>query len=59
MKEAFKILFFQRGNLKQAMQQVEATVPPTEDVQYLLEFIRASKRGVAMGPKSSHAYDEL
>jgi UDP-N-acetylglucosamine acyltransferase len=59
LKEAFKILFFQRGNMKQALQQVEASVPLTADVQYLLEFIRQSKRGVAMGPKSSHAYDEL
>ncbi len=59
LKEAFKILFFQRGNMKQALQQVEAAVPLTADVQYLLEFIRQSKRGVAMGPKSSHASDEL
>jgi UDP-N-acetylglucosamine acyltransferase len=59
LKAAFKILFFQRGNMKQAVQQVEAEVNSTVDVQYLLEFIRQSKRGVAMGPKSPHAGDEL
>jgi UDP-N-acetylglucosamine acyltransferase len=59
LKEAFKILFFQRGNLQHAMQRVETEVNPTADVQYLLDFIRQSKRGVAMGPKSSHTSDEL
>ncbi len=59
LKAAFKILFFQRRNMKQAVQQVEAEVTPTADVLYLLEFIRSSKRGVAMGPKSLQAGDEL
>jgi UDP-N-acetylglucosamine acyltransferase len=58
LKAAFKILFHQRVNLKQAMQRVEAEVPLTAEVQYLLEFIRQSKRGVAMGPKSP-ASDDL
>ncbi len=58
LKAAFKILFRQRVNMKQALQQVEAEVPPTAEVQYLLEFIRQSKRGVAMGPKSP-ASDDL
>jgi UDP-N-acetylglucosamine acyltransferase len=59
LQEAFKILFFQRGNMKQALERVEAEVTLTADVQYLLEFIRASKRGVAMGPKSPASSDEL
>jgi UDP-N-acetylglucosamine acyltransferase len=59
LKAAFKILFFQRRNMKQAVQQVEAEVTPTADVLYLLDFIRSSKRGVAMGPKSLQAGDEL
>lgn len=58
LKAAFKILFFQRSNLKHAMQRVEAEVPLTEDVRYLLEFIRTSKRGVAMGAKTPAAADE-
>jgi UDP-N-acetylglucosamine acyltransferase len=52
LKAAFRILFQQRVNMKQAVQQVEAEVPPTAEVTYLLDFIRQSKRGVAMGPKS-------
>jgi UDP-N-acetylglucosamine acyltransferase len=59
LKAAFKILFFQRVNMKLAIQQVEAAVPLTEDVRYLLEFIRQSKRGVAMGSKSPQAVNEL
>jgi UDP-N-acetylglucosamine acyltransferase len=58
LREAFKILFFQRVNLKPAMARVEAEVPLTEEVRYLLDFIRASKRGVAMGPKSPAGSDD-
>jgi len=54
---AFKILFRQRVNLTQALAQVEAKAPLTAEVKYLLEFIRQSKRGVAMGPKSSPGDD--
>jgi UDP-N-acetylglucosamine acyltransferase len=59
LKKAFKILFFQRGNMKLALERVEAEVPLTADVRYLLEFIRQSKRGVAMGAKSLPSSDEL
>ena len=45
-------------NLKQALERVEAEVPLTPEVAHLLEFIRASKRGVALGPKKAHDQDE-
>ena len=41
------------GNLKDALARVEQEVDQTPEVVHLLEFIRASKRGVAMGPKGS------
>ena len=46
---AFRILFRVRTNLRVAMARVEAEVRAPE-VDELLAFIRASKRGVAMGP---------
>ncbi len=59
LKKAFRLLFQHRVNLKEALVQVEAEVPMTEDVQYLLAFIRQSKRGVALGPKTAAASDDL
>jgi UDP-N-acetylglucosamine acyltransferase len=46
---AFRILFRVRGNLRTAIARVEQEVR-TPDVEELLAFIRASTRGVAMGP---------
>jgi UDP-N-acetylglucosamine acyltransferase len=46
---AFRILFRVRTNLPEAMARVEAEVR-SPDVDYLLAFLRASRRGVAMGP---------
>jgi UDP-N-acetylglucosamine acyltransferase len=54
LRQAFRILFFRRANLKVAMARVEQEVPLTPEVVHLLEFIRASTRGVAMGPKDRH-----
>jgi UDP-N-acetylglucosamine acyltransferase len=59
IRQAFRILFGRRTNLKQALEEVEAEVPLTPEVAHLLEFIRASKRGVAMGPKQAPQDDEL
>jgi UDP-N-acetylglucosamine acyltransferase len=47
---AFRILFLARTNLTQAIARVEAEVS-SPDVDYLLAFIRASRRGVAQGPR--------
>jgi UDP-N-acetylglucosamine acyltransferase len=57
LRRAFRILFFKRGNLKTALARVEAEVEPTPEVAHLLEFIRAAKRGVAMGPKEAGEAD--
>jgi UDP-N-acetylglucosamine acyltransferase len=57
LRQAFRLLFFRRVNLKAAMARVEQEVPLTPEVVHLLEFIRASKRGVAMGPKATRNAD--
>jgi UDP-N-acetylglucosamine acyltransferase len=51
LRQAFRLLFLTRVNLKRAMAQVEAEVPATPEVTHLLDFIRSSKRGVALGPR--------
>ena len=47
---AFRILFRARTNFALAMARVEAEVH-SPDVDYLLAFIRSSRRGVAVGPR--------
>lgn len=58
LRQAFRVLFFRRGHLSRAMERVEAEVPLTPEVVHLLEFIRSSKRGVALGPRQAST-DEL
>ncbi|MGQ9921335.1 MAG: acyl-ACP--UDP-N-acetylglucosamine O-acyltransferase [Desulfobacca sp.] len=59
LKKAFRLLFRRRVNVRAALVQVEAEVPMTADVRYLVDFIRQSKRGVALGPKNAAADDDL
>jgi UDP-N-acetylglucosamine acyltransferase len=59
LKEAVHLLFFRRGNLTKALAQVEAQVPLTPEVKHLLEFIKASPRGVASGPRQEVADEDL
>ena len=57
LQDAFRILFRTRLNLREALARVEAEVR-SHDVAELVAFIRASKRGVAMGPRSSGVGDD-
>jgi UDP-N-acetylglucosamine acyltransferase len=59
LRQAVRLLFGQRGNLTMAVERVEKEVPLTPEVLHLLEFIKASKRGVALGPKAAHDSEEL
>jgi UDP-N-acetylglucosamine acyltransferase len=51
LQEAVRLLFFRRGNLTKALAKVAAEVPLTPEVTHLLDFIKASQRGVALGPR--------
>lgn len=53
LRQAVRLLFGQRGNLRKALERVAAEVPLTPEVAHLLEFIRTSQRGVALGPKQT------
>jgi UDP-N-acetylglucosamine acyltransferase len=59
LRQAFRLLFGRRVNLKLALEQVEAEVALTPEVTHLLEFIRAAKRGVAMGPRQARQDDDF
>ncbi len=49
LKNAYLILFRGGLNMQNAIEQVEAEVDMTDDVQELINFIRSSKRGVCFG----------
>jgi UDP-N-acetylglucosamine acyltransferase len=49
IREAFRALFRKGRNLALAMKEVEESARANKDVSALLEFIRASKRGVCFG----------
>ncbi|HUY26489.1 MAG TPA: acyl-ACP--UDP-N-acetylglucosamine O-acyltransferase [Candidatus Binataceae bacterium] len=53
LRRAFTVLFGARQNLALALERLAAAGPPTAEVRELLDFIRASKRGVAFGPRAS------
>ena len=50
LQTAFSCLFRRVRNLTQAIAEVEAG-PCSPEVRYLIDFIRASKRGVCFGPR--------
>jgi UDP-N-acetylglucosamine acyltransferase len=58
LKQAFRLLFRSDRNLKLAMERVEQEVELSDDVKYLLDFIKQSKRGVAVGKKGSSVPEE-
>lgn len=59
IRKAFQLLFARSTNLRAAMAEIEALGPASDDVAYLLDFIRSSTRGVATGArKGSTVPDE-
>ena len=50
IRRAFAQLFRRKGNMAQAIEQLESRSPLSEEVAYMLEFVRSSKRGVCFGP---------
>jgi UDP-N-acetylglucosamine acyltransferase len=56
LREVFLALFGKRQNLKLALERV-ASEKLTPEAQEMVDFIRASKRGVAFGPKEGDIDD--
>ena len=57
VQTAFSRLFRRSRNLRIALAELDAE-PCTPEVRYLMNFIRASKRGVCFGPRKEGAFDE-
>ena len=57
LRHAFSTLFGTRQNLKLAIARLEQTGELTPEVIELLDFIKASKRGVAFGPNDLRSDD--
>jgi UDP-N-acetylglucosamine acyltransferase len=51
LRDAFNTLFGVRQNLKLALERLEINGPHPPEVSELIAFVRASKRGVAFGPR--------
>jgi UDP-N-acetylglucosamine acyltransferase len=49
---AFKVLFGERRNLKRAIDDLMAAGAMTPEVAEMVQFILASRRGVAFGPRA-------
>jgi UDP-N-acetylglucosamine acyltransferase len=59
LQNAFILLFGRARNLRIALSELESG-PVSADVRYLIDFIRASKRGVCFGPRAARMVnDEL
>jgi UDP-N-acetylglucosamine acyltransferase len=46
LKQAYRVIFQSDGALKDALERAEAEAPKIPEVLHLIEFIRASERGI-------------
>lgn len=58
VRQAFRLLFYRRGNLSRDLERVQTEVPLTPEVVHLIDFIKSSERGVALGPRHP-VHDEV
>lgn len=58
LRRAFTTLFGARCNLKLALDELAGAGPMTPEVAEMVEFIRASRRGVAFGPRAGGEADD-
>jgi UDP-N-acetylglucosamine acyltransferase len=57
LRDAFKVVFGMRQNLKLALGRYETSGTGVPEVDEMIAFIRASKRGVAFGPRDGSITD--
>jgi UDP-N-acetylglucosamine acyltransferase len=58
LRHAFTSLFGTRQNLKLAIDRLEKSTALTPEAIEMVNFIKASTRGVAFGPHDPHASDD-
>lgn len=56
IKHAFKILFSLGLSIKHALEKVEKDIPQTTEVDYLVNFLKNSRRGVSHSCRSTRIY---
>jgi UDP-N-acetylglucosamine acyltransferase len=47
LRQAYKILFREGLTIPNALARIEQDVPPLAEVQYLVQFVRSSQRGIS------------
>jgi len=47
LKQAYKILFREGLTISNALARIEADLPPSPELQHLVQFVRASERGIS------------
>ncbi len=57
LKKAFRVLFHSGASLKSAIHEVNETVGHFKEIDYLLEFLKGSKRGVCRGDRAQMSAD--
>lgn len=56
IKKMFKIVFYSKLNLTQAVEKISADVPPSEDRDEIIGFVQSSSRGIVK--KASEEWDK-
>jgi UDP-N-acetylglucosamine acyltransferase len=46
LKQAFKLLIREKLTISNAIERIEADLPPSPELKHLVEFVRSSKRGI-------------
>ena len=59
LKRAFRVLFRSGIPLRHAVKKVRDELPPDPEVEYLLQFIEASKRGIGFSPPNRATKSDL
>ncbi len=47
LRQAYKILFREGLTIPNALAKIEKELPPLPEVQHLIQFVRASERGIS------------
>jgi UDP-N-acetylglucosamine acyltransferase len=47
LRQAYKILFREGLTIPNALAKIEKELPPLAEVQYLVQFVRTSERGIS------------
>ncbi len=47
LRQAYKILFREGLTIPNAVERIQADLPPLPEVQHLVQFVRTSERGIS------------